>query len=104
MPRIALIQDGTEVGRQEHADVADFVRSCCWRLGDSQDAYRLETFVDEAAGHLLDGVTPSEFACLVFASNALVSGAVASAVEVSKLDLQKFTASGFRHMAILAYG
>ena len=57
MPKIALIQDGTEVARQWVADVAaSFERSCALLSESDVEEYSLRVFTDEAVGSLLDGV------------------------------------------------
>src|SRR5438270_3732448 len=76
MTSVALVQDGTEVGRQAYADVA----SCFADARDLIDpTIDLETYTDEAVGYFLHGITPQMCSCIVLASNALLSEAVSGA-------------------------
>src|SRR5690242_18630529 len=94
MPRVALIQDGTEVARQKYADVADFFRDCCAELSGEGLTYTLEIFTDDAVGFLLKGISQDQFDCLVFASNALLSDGVKTAVVNHGQALKDYLSSG----------
>lgn len=94
MPRVALIQDGTEVARQKYADVADFFRDCCTALSNEGLTYSLEIFTDDAVGFLLNGISQDQFDCLVFASNALLSDGVRVAVVRHGQSLKDYLSSG----------
>lgn len=95
MAKIALIQDGTEVTRQRFADVSGVFRECCGRLGEERFVeFSLEQRTDDEVGPLLDGVDPAEWACLVFASNALQSGAIADALKEQRAHLHRYLAEG----------
>ena len=94
MPRVALIQDGTEVARQRFADVRETFDACRRLLSD--DGYvpfTFEEFTDEEVDFLLESVDPREWSCLVFASNALRSEEVANAVEHRHKDLHEYLRS-----------
>ena len=95
MPGIALIQDGTEVARQWIADV-EAVFECCRRsLSDyGVEEFALSVFTDEDATYLLDGLDRDEWACLVFASNALLSGQIESALERHRASVQRYVDGG----------
>lgn len=95
MPKIALIQDGTEVGRQWFGDVVGHLQRCCERLSDGRFVhFSLQVFTDDDLGFLLDGLTRDEWQCLVFASNSLNSGRVEHELRKGHLTLGAFIASG----------
>ena len=96
MPNVALIQDGTEVARQRFADVgATFERCRAMLCEDGYTNFSFTVFMDEEVDLLLDGIDPNNWACLVFASNALRSEEVASALERRANDLRGYvTAAG----------
>ena len=71
MPKVAVIQDGTELARQAYADIAGcFERSCELISADGLE-FTVQIFTDEGVGFLLDQIESGDYACLVFASNAL---------------------------------
>ena len=81
MPRFAVIQDGTETVRQRFADVVDCYKTCAADLSDGRFVqFSFEVFTDERVGPLLEALDPDDWACVVFASNALLSGEVEDAV------------------------
>jgi hypothetical protein len=95
VPRIALIQDGTEVARQRFADVAGvFERACATLSQEASADFALRAFTDEDVGYLLDGIEREEWSCLVFASNALLSGQVENAVTRHREKLHRYVADG----------
>ena len=95
MPGIALIQDGTEVARQWIADVEAVFDQCRRSLSDcGVEKFALSVFADEDAAYLLDGLDSDEFACLVVASNALLSGQVESALARHRTNVQRYIAGG----------
>ena len=95
MPGIALIQDGTEVARQWIADVAAVFDRCCGSLSErGVEEFALSVFTDEDAAYLLDGLDRDEWACLVFASNALLSGQIESALERHRASVHRYVDAG----------
>jgi hypothetical protein len=95
MPRIALIQDGTEVARQRFADVASRFQLCCETLSkEGIDTFSVRVFTDEDVGYLLDGIERDEWQCLAFASNALLSVQVEKALTQNGDDLHRYIRSG----------
>jgi hypothetical protein len=81
LPKFALIQDGTETARQQRADVRECFERCCEALSDGRlTRFSFEVFPDEAVSGLLNSADPDEWDCLVFASNALLSGEVEEAI------------------------
>lgn len=95
MPRIALIQDGTEVARQRFADVASRFRLVCETLSKEEaDSFSMRVFTDEDVGYLLDGIERDEWQCLAFASNALLSVQVEKALTRNGDDLRRYIRSG----------
>jgi hypothetical protein len=95
MPRVALIQDGTEVARQRYADVSELFRACCEDLSSARGLqFSLHTFVDDSVRLLLNGITPDEFDCMVFASNALLSDKVSDAVANHSRELEQYVRTG----------
>jgi hypothetical protein len=94
MPRIAVVQDGTELARQTDADIAGTFEECCEILSADGTKFEVQTFTDEAAGFLLDGLSSEEFACLCFASNSLKSGQIDRAVQRHRTGLRRYLQSG----------
>jgi hypothetical protein len=95
MPKIALIQDGTEVARQRFADVVGAFERCTASLSDGRFAqFSFDVFTDEDVDLLLDGLERDKADCLVFASNAALSGQVAGSLARRRADLTKYVASG----------
>lgn len=95
MPRIALIQNGTEVARQGFADIAGVFERCCATLSQEAAAdFSLQVFTDEDVGYLLDGIVRDEWASLVFASNALLPGQVEAAVTRHQAAVHRYVATG----------
>jgi hypothetical protein len=95
VPRFALIQDGTETTRQRFADVLGCFKRCASDLSDQRfSQFSFEVFTDERVGALLETVDPDEWACLVFASNALLSGEVENAVTAQAEPLHEYLAAG----------
>jgi len=94
MPRIAVIQDGTELARQTDADIAGAFEACCEILSADGTRFEVQTFTDEAAGFLLDGLSSEEFGCLCFASNSLNSGQIDRAVQRYQTGLRRYLQSG----------
>jgi hypothetical protein len=93
--KIALIQDGTEVTRQRFADVSGVFQQCCGRLGEERFVdFSIEQQTDDEVVPLLDGVDPEEWSCLVFASNALQSEAIAEALKKHRADVHRYLAEG----------
>jgi len=95
VPGIALIQDGTEVARQWIADVAAVFERCCRSLSEyGVEEFALSIFTDEDAVYLLDGLDRDEWACLVFASNALLSGQIEGTLERHRASVHRYVAGG----------
>ncbi len=94
MPKIAIIQDGTEVARQSYADITGCFERCTVALSRDGVDLAVHTFTDEAVEHLLDHVHPDEYACLVFASNSLLSSQVNRALERRGPALEDYLAAG----------
>ena len=95
MPRIAVIQDGTEVARQRFADVAHRFESCCVSLSsEGLGGFTAHVFTDEDILGLLEGVDSDEWHCLAFASNALLSGHVEAALGRNATDVCRYIRSG----------
>jgi hypothetical protein len=94
LPRVAIIQDGTEVARQVYADIASSFERCCDMLSLDGSEFVPTTFTDEAVGYLLDRIDPAEYACLVFSSNALLSGQVNRALMHQRESLLRYLAAG----------
>lgn len=95
MPRIAVIQDGTEVARQRFADVADRFEACCQRLStEGLGEFTTHVFTDEATFDLFDGLDSGEWQCVAFASNALLSGQVETALGSARDDIRRYISSG----------
>lgn len=95
MPKVAVIQDGTEVARQRFADVAaSFVRCGDLLGGEPYLDFTLQTFTDEQVDFLLDAIDRREWSCIVFASNALRSGEVVRAIERHHNTLHRYIESG----------
>jgi len=81
VPKIAIIQDGTEVARQTYADVNRGFEDACELLSRDGLDFSAQVSTDEAVAYLLDGIDPEEYACVVFASNALLSGQIDRALQ-----------------------
>jgi hypothetical protein len=94
MPRIAVLQDGTELSRQTDADITGCFEACRELLSQDGTAYELEVFTDEAASSLLARVADADYDCLVFTSNALNAGAIAAAVGERHPDLRRYLDDG----------
>lgn len=95
IPKVALIQDGTEVGRQWFGDVVGHLQRCCDRLSDGRFVHvSLHVFTDDDLAFLLDGLSREEWQCLVFASNSLNSGRIEQELHAGRADLAAFIASG----------
>lgn len=95
IPKIALIQDGTEVGRQWFGDVVGHLQRCCDRLSDGRFVhFSLHVFTDDDIGFLLDGLSLEEWQCLVFASNSLNSGRIERELEKGRSSLESFIVAG----------
>jgi hypothetical protein len=94
MPRVAIIQDGTEVARQTEADITGCFEACTDLLSRDGNAYDIRLFPDEAAGALLQAITVEDFDCVVFASNALNSGTIERAVERRGEQLRSYLEEG----------
>ena len=94
MPKIAVIQDGTELARQTYADASDCFKDCCDLLSADGTSFTMQVFSDDAVGYLLDGLNPREYSCLVFASNSLLSGQIGRALNRRQDDLQRYLRQG----------
>jgi hypothetical protein len=95
MPRIALVQDGTEVARQRYADVLERFLRCREQLSSTRGLdFSLEPFTDDRVRFLLSGISPEEFDCIVFASNALLSDGVMRSVARHRGELRRYVRSG----------
>jgi hypothetical protein len=94
MPRVAIIQDGTEVARQTEADITGCFEACSELLSRDGNDYDIRLFQDEAAGALLEVITVEDFDCVVFASNALNSGTIERAGERRGEQLRSFLERG----------
>ena len=95
MPNIALVQDGAEVARQRYADVyGEFVRACNELSANRGLTFTLQVFTDDAVRFLLRGISPDEYSCVVFASNALLSNEVCRAVAAYRQDFEDYLRAG----------
>jgi hypothetical protein len=94
VPRIAVIQDGTELARQTDADVAGCFERCCELLSADGGTFTAQVFTDDSVGYLLEHADSGEYQCLVLASNALISEQVGHALERSQDKLRKYLDHG----------
>lgn len=94
MPRIAVVQDGTELARQTDADITGCYEACCEVLSHDGSRYESQVFTDQAAGAMLEGVTAEDFDCLVFASNALNAGSIQDAMRGAQSRLSRYLRTG----------
>src|SRR5438067_1807199 len=94
MPKIAVVQDGTELARQTDADVTGCFDECCTLLSADGTPFSAEVFMDEEARFLFDGLDPREHACLVIASNALTSGQIERLIDRHRAQLRKYLEAG----------
>src|SRR6266545_2150589 len=94
MPRIAVIQDGTELARQTDADITGCFERCCELLSADGSRFTATTFTDEAVGPLLVRVDPREYGALVIASNALISGRIEHELERRRSELHGYVRGG----------
>jgi hypothetical protein len=94
MPRVAVIQNGTDVARSSWADVVRCYQDSCGLLSGHGGDFTPEFVVDAAVGPLLDGLDRSDIACLVFATNALTSDQVVRAVAKRTERLHDFVRGG----------
>jgi len=94
MPRIAVVQNGTDVARSSWADVVDCYQESCRLLSGPGVEFTATFVVDDAVGPLLDGLDGSDIACVVFASNSLTSDRVANAVARRAERLREFVRGG----------
>jgi len=95
VPNIALVQDGAEVARQRYADVyGEFVRACNELSANRGLTFTLQVFTDDAVRFLLRGISPDEYSCVVFASNALLSNEVCRAVAAYRQDFEDYLRAG----------
>src|SRR5690349_3686187 len=96
MPKIALVQNGAELARQRYADVyADFTRACEEVSSINRGlTFTLQVFSDDNVRFLLRGLSPDEFSCIIFASNALQSNDVCEAVGAFRQDLEGYVRAG----------
>jgi hypothetical protein len=92
--RIAVIQDGTELVRQTEADVADCYQRCASLLSADGTLFIPQAYADDTVGNLLEHLDPTEHACLVIASNALLSERVGHALARQHGRLHSYLASG----------
>lgn len=92
MPRIAVIQDGTEVARQRFADVIGEFEKCRTLLSADGNTFSLSVFIDDEVESLINDI--NRFDCLVFASNALLSSSVSSILEGRQADLHRYLEAG----------
>jgi hypothetical protein len=95
VPRIAVIQDGTEVARQRFADVSVRFQACCENLSrEGVGEFTAQTFVDDDTLDLFAALDPDEWGCLAFASNALRSGKVETALVRRADDVGRYIRAG----------
>src|SRR5687768_896744 len=97
MATVALITSGSELHRQPYADVVSFFERCLAEpvpLRHEFSEARLVVYADDEVDHLLNGVDPRAHSCLVFASNALMSPAIATAVRQHDESLRRFVRRG----------
>lgn len=95
MPRFALLQNGSDVARHQRSDVNVAYDECAGALSAAVGVhFSFESFFDEAVGPMLDGLTIDDFACLVFASNALLSDALRRGTERRLPLLHRFVEEG----------
>lgn len=93
---ILLVEDGSEAVRQPHADSEAFFRDVLQGSYLKQRELELKVAIDDDCLHELSGVTPGEFACIVFASNALIrsDGPIARAFQNCQEDIERYIGSG----------
>ncbi|HEX2382706.1 MAG TPA: hypothetical protein VHI95_08730 [Acidimicrobiales bacterium] len=94
MPKIAVVQDGTELARQTDADITGCFEECCALLSADGPSFTSEVFMDEEARFLLDGLDPREHQCLVITSNALTSGRIEQIVERQSGHVRDYLQAG----------
>lgn len=94
MPRIAVIQDGTELARQTDADITGCFEQCCALLSADGVAFTSRVFTDEAVDYLLGRLDPDEYGCVIVTSNALTSSQIERAVERRRAGLRGFVQRG----------
>jgi hypothetical protein len=94
MPRIAVVQDGTELARQTDADISGCFEACCELLSADGTAYEHTVFTDEAATAMLQGLDAHDYDCIVFASNSLNAGLIHEAAERHHRELWRYLAAG----------
>jgi hypothetical protein len=94
MPRIAVVQDGTELARQTDADITGCYEACCAVLSRDGSEYEPQIFTDQAAAAMLKGLTAEDFDCVVFASNALNAGSIRDAMRGEQSRLPRYLQTG----------
>jgi hypothetical protein len=94
MLKIALIQDGTEVARQSHADVRACFDCVCEEAPYQAGRWSLEVFTDTAVKYLLEGLSNHDYDAVVLASNALLSSAVRDALDKGRGQLHSYLDHG----------
>lgn len=94
MPRIAVVQDGTELARQTDADITGYYEACCEVLSRDGSGYEAQIFTDQAAAAVLKGLAAEDFDCVVFASNALNAGSIQDAVRGERSRLPQYLRAG----------
>lgn len=95
MPRFALLQDGSDVGRHARSDVIGVYEACAVTLTKEIGVhFSFEPFYDQTAASLFDGLSVDKFECIVFASNAMLSDEVLWASERHLSNLYRFVEDG----------
>ena len=90
MRRIAIIQDGNEIARQQHADVQSTFIEACQILQQVSGPTEFDFFHDYSTNYFLDGLTVNEYSCVVLASNALLSNDVLKAIRDHEEHLHRY--------------
>ena len=94
MPRIAVVQNGTDVARSSWADVVSCYEDACALLSQPGGEFTPTFYADESVAPLLESLNVSELDCIVFATNALTSDQVVRAVTRHTGRLRGFLRDG----------
>ncbi|MDR1392841.1 MAG: hypothetical protein LBJ62_02565 [Bifidobacteriaceae bacterium] len=93
---VLVIQDGSEIVRQPHADSEQYLTELVERSHLAAAGVQVAFASDVDAAHALAGITPAEYACVVFSSNALIrtQGPVVQAIENRANEIERYVAAG----------
>lgn len=94
--RILLVQDGSELVRQRHADTARYFENLLANGYLATRNIQVSTVLDSKVDQALAGIDPADFACVVLSSNALIrpDGAIRQSFERRKPDLERYVRGG----------